>query len=94
MLPEEISFREADDLITRACSNLAVRDLINRKRVIKDDLDIYHDVTLETIAKGTILSAIQSAKSSLEPMAAAIMGRFLATEADPSTKLKRFREDD
>ena len=88
MLPEEISFREAGDLITRARSNLAVSSLIDRRRVITDTLDIYSDPTLEIISKGTILSAIQSAKSSLEPMAAAIMGRLLATEADQVQNFK------
>lgn len=88
MLPEEISFREAGDLITRAKSNLAVSRLIDRKRAIVDTLDIYSDPTLKIISKGTILSAIQSAKSALEPMAAAIMGRLLATEADQIQNFK------
>ena len=47
MLPEEISFREAGDLITRARSNLAVNSLIDRRRVITDTLDIYSDPILE-----------------------------------------------
>ena len=74
MLPEEISFREAGDLITRARANLAVKGLIDRRHVNNDTLDIYNDSTLEIISKRLNLSAIQSAKSSLEPMTAAIMG--------------------
>lgn len=74
MLPEEISFREAGDLIMRARANLAVKGLIDRRHVNNDTLDIYNDSTLEIISKRLNLSAIQSAKSSLEPMTAAIMG--------------------
>ena len=87
MLPEEISFREAGDLITRARSNLAVNSLIDRRRVIMDTVDIYSDPILEII-----LSAIQSAKSSLEPMAAAIIGRLLATEADQVQNFKNLEK--
>lgn len=82
MLPEEISYREAGNLISRAQSNLAVKTLLENRRATNKILDIYTDPTLETIATGAILSAINSAKVTLEPMAAAVMNRLLATETD------------
>lgn len=88
MLPEEISFKEAGDLITRARANLAVLKLIDRKRKPTDTLDVYTDPVLEIISKGSILSAIHSAKNTIEPTVAAIMGRLLATEADQVQNFK------
>jgi hypothetical protein len=82
MLPADLTLRHKSDLLIRAKGNLEMLHWYHNVQDGERITETEEQDAMKQIANGVTLSALHNAKSTIEPIAAAVLAKLLSLEAD------------